>query len=154
MNTLSVVILIVVGVALFVVELFLIPGFGMAGVAGFLSMAAGVVCSYVYLGATAGHLALSGSVLLCAFAVYMFVRCRALDKMALRENINSKVDLMRDTNIEVGDTGVAVSRLAPMGKVRVGQAEVEAKSSDDFIDQGTQVQVQAIEGNKIIVKSI
>lgn len=152
MNTLLVVILIVAGVALLVTELFLIPGFGIPGIAGFLAIAGGVFCAYWYLGPVAGHITLGASILLCAVAIFLFYRSKALDKMALQENINSKVDLMEGTGIQPGDKGITVSRLAPMGKVRIGNTDIEAKSYEAFIDQQTEVEVVATEGNTIIVK--
>lgn len=154
MNTLLVIILVAVGVALLVVELFLIPGIGLAGIAGAASLVAGVICAYIFINATAGHVVLCSSVVLCAVAIYLFVRCRTLDKMALKENINSKVDLIDGTDIEVGNRGKTISRLAPMGKVRIGQIEIEAKSADVFIEDGVEVEVIALEGNKVIVRTI
>lgn len=151
MNILLVVVLVLVGIALLVTELFLIPGFGIPGVVGFAAIAGGVFCAYFYLGATAGHITLAAAVVLCAAAVYAFFRSRALDKMALQENITSKVDLIEGTDIRVGATGITISRLAPMGRVRIGQNDVEAKSNDDFIDQKTEVEVVALDGNKVIV---
>lgn len=152
MNILLVVILVLVGVALLVTELFLIPGFGLPGIAGFIAIAGGVFCAYFYLGATAGHITLVSSLILCAIAIYIFIRSKTLDKMALRENITSKVDLIDGINIKVGDKGITISRLAPMGKVRIGDADIEAKSYEAFIDQQSSVEVFAIDGNTIIVK--
>ena len=154
MNTLLVIILILVGVALLVTELFLIPGFGLPGIAGFIAIGGGVFCAYFYMGATAGHITLAASLLLCAIAIYIFIRSKTLDKMALQENIDSKVDLIDGTNIKVGDIGITISRLAPMGKVRVGETDIEAKSYESFIDQQKQVEVVAVEGNKVIVKPL
>lgn len=155
MNTLLVVILLIVtGVALLVIELFLIPGFGLAGISGCLSIAGGVFCAYSYIGSTAGHIALGASVLLCIIGIYIFMRCKTLDKMALRKNIDSKVDLINGTNIEVGNRGITISRLAPIGKVRIDKVEVEAKSYEAFIDQGILVEVVTLDGNKVIVKPL
>ncbi len=154
MNTLLVIILILVGVALLVTELFLIPGFGLPGIAGLISIGGGVFCAYYYSGTLAGHITLAASVVLCAVAIYVFLRSKTLDKMALQENIDSKVDLIEGTNIKAGDRGVTISRLAPMGKVRLGDSDIEAKSYEGFIDQKTEVEVVAIEGNTIIVKPV
>ncbi len=151
MQILLVIILVLVGVALFVVELFLIPGIGAAGVAGILSAAGGVAYAYLKLGAVAGHIALASALVLCALAIIIFLRSRALDKMALQKNIDAKVDLLKDLDIQVGDSGIAIGRLAPMGKVRINNHDVEAKSQDNFIDQNTPVTVIAIDGNKVIV---
>lgn len=154
MNTFLIAVLVIIGVVLLVIELFLIPGIGFAGVAGVSMMVAGVVCSYAYLGATAGHITFLSTIILSGVAIYVFVRSKALDKMALKENIDSKVDLIKGTNVTVGDTGITISRLAPMGKVRVNDVDVEAKSNDSFIDQGTKIEIVALEGNTVIVKTI
>ena len=73
MQILLVIILVLVGVALFVVELFLIPGIGAAGVAGILSAAGGVAYAYLKLGAVAGHIALASALVLCALAIIIFL---------------------------------------------------------------------------------
>ncbi len=152
MNTLLVVILILVGTALLVAELFLIPGFGAPGIAGFLAIAGGVFCAYFYLGALAGHITLAASLVLCAIAIWLFLRFKTLDKMALQQNIDSKVDLMEGKNIKVGDIGITISRLAPMGKVRIDGNDFEAKSTEDFIDQNVEISVVSIDGNIVNVK--
>ncbi len=152
MNLLLVILLVVVGIGLLLAELFLLPGVSVAGVAAVLCLAGSVVAAYVYLGAMAGHITLGVAIVACALAVWIFLRNRTLEKMALKADITSKVDLMADNNIAVGDAGVCVSRLAPMGKVRIHDVEVEAKSQDVFLDAGTPITVLAIEGNKVIVK--
>ena len=154
MNILLVVILLLVGVALLVAELFLIPGFGVAGIAGLAAVAGGVFCAYWYIGPLAGHIALCASVMLCAVAVYIFLRSRALDKMALRKNIDGRVDLLAASGLQAGDKGVTLSRLAPMGKVRIGSTEAEAKSAEAFIGENTPVEVVRLEGNTVVVKTI
>ena len=152
MNTVLVIILVLVGGALLVTVLFLIPGFGLPGIAGFISIVGGVFCAYFYLGATAGHITLVSSLILCAIAIYIFIRSKMLDKMALRENITSKVNLIDGIDIKVGDKGITISRLAPMGKVRIADYDIEAKSYEAFIDQQTPIEVVALEGNTVIVK--
>ena len=52
MNIALVVILIVAGVILLLLELFLLPGFGIAGITGFLSLAGAVAAAYLRIGAT------------------------------------------------------------------------------------------------------
>lgn len=154
MDLLLTVILIVVGVGLIVAELFLIPGFGLAGVVGGLSIAGGVGCAYWYAGSTAGHWALGISIVLCAAAIYIFLKGRALDKMALHKQIDGRVDLLSGTGIRPGDTGISTSRLAPMGKVRIGEQEAEAKSRGPLIEENEKVRVVAVEGNTVVVEAM
>ncbi len=93
MNIILVVLLVVAGVALLLLEIFLLPGFGIAGVAGLLSLSGAVVAAYLRIGALAGHITLAGVLVTLALSVYAFVRGRALQRMSLDTSIDSKVDL-------------------------------------------------------------
>ncbi len=93
MNIALVVILVVAGVILLLLEMFLLPGFGIAGIAGFVSMIGAVVAAYLKISAIAGHITLGAAILTSAIAIYGFVRSRALQKMALDTSIDSKVEL-------------------------------------------------------------
>lgn len=93
MNIALVVILIVAGVILLLLEMFLLPGFGIAGIAGFLSLIGAVAAAYLKISAMAGHITLGAAILTSAIAVYGFIRSRALQKMALDTSIDSKVEL-------------------------------------------------------------
>ncbi len=154
MDILLIILLAIVGVALLLVELFLLPGFGVAGITSIACLAGSVYASYFYLGALAGHITLAAVLVLCVIAVWVFLQRRTLDKMALKTDITSKVDLLQSTHIKVGDTGICISRLAPMGKVRIGETEIEAKSQDVFIDDATPIEIIAIDGNKVIVRPL
>lgn len=93
MNIALVVILIVAGVILLLLELFLLPGFGIAGITGFLSLAGAVAAAYLRIGATAGHITLAAAIVAAALAVYGFLKSHALQKMALDTSIDSQVTL-------------------------------------------------------------
>ena len=55
--------------------------------------------------------------------------------------------------IAVGDTGVALSRLNPIGQVLIHDVEMEGKSFDgEFIDEDTQIEVVKVETYNVLVK--
>ena len=96
MDILIVVLLVIFGVVLLVAELFLLPGFGIAGVAGFLSLGGAVAMAYLRLTAVspwAGHVTLLVSLVLTAAAIWLFLRSRTIDKIALDTTIDSSVSL-------------------------------------------------------------
>lgn len=93
MNTILVVLLVLAGVALLLVELFLIPGFGVAGISGFGCLTGAVVLAYMFLGTMAGYITLAACVILSVIAVWGFIKSKALDKMALETQIDGKVKL-------------------------------------------------------------
>jgi membrane-bound ClpP family serine protease len=59
-----------------------------------------------------------------------------------------------ESEVALGSIGVAVSRLAPMGKVSVAGKVYEAKSVDVFIDQREAVEVVGYENFNIVVKRV
>ena len=84
------------GVGLLLAEMFLLPGFGIAGIFGLLSLAGAVVLAYLKLTAMwawAGHLTLAACVVLNGIAVWVFVKSKAMDKMALDTKIEGGVDM-------------------------------------------------------------
>ena len=93
MNTFLVVLLVLAGVALLLMEMFLLPGFGIAGVSGFLALIGAGVVAWVWIGHVAGLITLGACVILTGLAIFGFVRSNALDKMALDAKIDSHVEL-------------------------------------------------------------
>ena len=90
------IILVLFGVGLLLAELFLLPGFGIAGFFGIASLIAAVVIAYIKLAvlwAWAGHVTLAACVVLCAIAIWVFIKSKAMNKMALETKIEGGVDM-------------------------------------------------------------
>ena len=90
------IILIIFGIGLLLTEMFLLPGFGVAGIFGLLSLAGSVIIAYLKLTALwawAGHVTLAACVVLCGIAIWVFVKSKAMDKMALDTKIEGGVDM-------------------------------------------------------------
>lgn len=152
MDIFIVLLLLAAGCILVLAELFLLPGVTFAGILGIGSLGFAVYEAYTLLGMLAGHITLFATLLVLVLGVYWFLKSRTLDKMALKTNINAKVDLLAKSDVKVGDVGMTVSRLAPMGKANINGRNMEAKSEAAFIDENREVVVTAIEGNRVIVR--
>ena len=90
------IILVLFGVGLLLAEMFLLPGFGIAGICGLGSLVAAVVIAYMKLTvllAWAGHVTLAACVVLCSIAVWIFIKSKAMDKMALDTKIEGGIDM-------------------------------------------------------------
>ena len=93
MNVFLVVLLVLAGVALLLMEMFLLPGFGIAGIGGFACLIAAVVLAWLWIGRMAGYITLAACLVLSGLAIWGFLRSNALDKMALDSKIDSHVEL-------------------------------------------------------------
>ncbi|NJM14718.1 MAG: hypothetical protein HC896_04485 [Bacteroidales bacterium] len=83
----------------------------------------------------------------------MAFRSGTWSKIALNSSIESKVTAFEQTfQLNKGETGTALSRLAPMGKVAFNNQVYEGKSMSGFIDEGSTVVFVKTEGNTILVK--
>jgi membrane-bound ClpP family serine protease len=102
MNVFLVVLLVLAGVALLLMEMFLLPGFGIAGIGGFAALVGAVVLAWLKIGHVAGYITLGACLILSGLAIWGFLRSKALDKMALDSKIDSHVELannkLKDTN--------------------------------------------------------
>lgn len=146
-----VVVLLIMGILFFLLELFLIPGISVAGIAGTVFMGGAIYYAYTHISPTAGHFTVVASLVLLATAVWVFIRSKALEKLSLKTEITGKNDPMANVEIHIGDIGISSSRLAPMGKVKINGFVVEAKTNDDFIDEGVEVKVLDIMNTNILV---
>lgn len=152
MDVSIVIILLLLGIAFFLLELFLIPGVSIAGIAGTLFVMIAVYYAYTQIGPMGGHMTLVGGAALMGLSIWFFLRSRALEKMSLQTTIDGKNDPMLNMNIHVGDAGVTLSRLAPMGNVRINNQTLEAKTNDDFIDEGEMIVVRQVFSTNVLVE--
>ena len=147
-----VIILVVVGIVFMILELFFFPGITIAGIASVAAFVAAIYYAYTHLGVAGGNLTLLATVIFGAIAVWLFLRSNTLDKMALKTEIDGKIDPLKNLNIAPGDKGLTASRLAPMGKVKIENHIVEAKTSGEFLDPNTKIVVLEVYTTNILVE--
>lgn len=145
-------ILLVIAIALLLIEIFLIPGISVSGIAGLLFMGGAVYYAFSFIGPEAGRITMFAAFVMMGIAIFIFVRSKALDKMSLKTDIYSKNDPLEGITLQVGDTGITSSRLAPMGKIIVNGQIVEAKALDDFIDQDEEVVIIKVQSTNVLVE--
>ena len=147
--------LIVIGIILLAIELLIIPGFGFAGVLGLLAVVGAVVLSFIQLGTTTGLIVLGGTIIILTIMTVLILRSKTWKKLSLKENIDAKVDSdPTEKGLTTGMVGITISRLAPTGKIRINNLDLEARSYDAIIDSGKEVEIIAIEDNKVTVKEV
>jgi len=149
---LIVVALILLGILFMLAEIFLLPGISIAGIAGAIFLIGGIVYSYLFIGSIAGNITLAATAMAMGASFFLLLNSKSLRKISLETNIESKVDNSDLGKISVGDTGIALSRLNPTGKVMVNDLTVEGKSfNGEFIDDDDEIEVVRIDTYQIQV---
>ncbi len=157
--------LVVLGVALLALELFVIPGFGIAGGLGLIAILGGLFMSmvdfnYPEFGAmtdAAGALAVTMVITLFAVLILLrYVPRMRLGGIVLRtEALSAPVDgdlqVPEATRLQLGEIGVALSDLRPAGVARFGDMRKDVVSEGDYIEAGTPLRIIRIDGYRIVV---
>jgi membrane-bound serine protease (ClpP class) len=154
------VIVVLLGLALVVAELFFLPGFGVAGMLGGLLLFAGLVGTFVsgdpfdpamrdqlFRGIAATMIA----GLAASSIGWVFWRTLPNNPFASRIILGAEIgDAAHDLSssnkaelIEIGTLGITATPLRTAGRVEFDGRLVDAQSEDGFIEQGTRVRVIA-----------
>lgn len=145
--------LILVGLVLIFAEVLLIPGVGIAGILGILSMGGSCYYAFSQLGQTTGIIVTAVNVVLVVALSVWILRAKTWKRLTLETNIDSKA-VPNDGILTVGARGKTQTRLAPMGMVRFDKDVVEVKALEGMIDPGIDVEIVMIEDNKVYVKPV
>ncbi len=172
--------ILIIGIILLTIEIFVIPGFGIAGILGILCIMAGVfgmlirnppdeipwpqtqIDWQIFIN---GILGLAIGV--AGFGIFAWLFAKYLPKMEFLSGLilapakagHGQISMTappetKTLTVDVGDTGEVVSQLRPAGRARFGQAIVDVVAEADFLDKGTKVRIIEIHGNRVIVRGM
>lgn len=144
-------VLIAIAAALLILELFFLPGLSIAGFFSVAFYGFALYYTIAHMGITVGIITLLIAAIITIALIWYFMRSRTLDKMSLNTNIDATAPTKIDSSVQVGNQGIALSRLNPMGRVMIGNRTVEARSLE-FIEEGSQVVVTKIERTTVTVE--
>lgn len=146
--------MVLLATVLLVVEILFVPGVGISGIMGIMTMVASVFYAFFVIGDIAGWVTLLVSGIICLLLLLWALYGRSLDKVALKKNIDSKVESVDIAKFSLGDNGIARTRLALMGEAEINGVVVEVKSEDGFIAEGENIVVSRLSGDSVFVKRV
>lgn len=159
------IVIFVVGVILLILEIFVIPGFGIVGVLGILLMVAGLFLGLVgdfsitdSSDLSNAIIQLAGSFVMTGVFIYflskLLPKTRVWNNLILSTNITSKSGYA--SNLEygtlIGAEGVALTDLRPSGTALINEKRVDVVTDGEFIKNGTKLVVNFIQGSKVVVE--
>ena len=155
------------GVVLILLEIFVIPGFGIAGISGIILVIVSLFLSLLgshpfidfdMVSRAITQLALS---LLTAF-IMIFILSKFLPKTStfqrfiLSEAEKTDRGFSSHSHLKdlIGKKGIALTTLRPSGTAEINGKRVDVVTESSYVEQGKKIKVIAAEGMRVVVKEI
>lgn len=163
------IIIFIVGILLLMAEIFVIPGFGIAGIGGIVCVITGLTMSLLdndnfnferitnWDSMQAVITVLTGVVFGFGLMIWLSGRIGEkgmFRKIALNTNIEKTITVSFNVLNLIGAEGEAVTVLRPSGKVMLNGDLYDAISDSGFIDSGTKVRVIRFENSQLYVEHL
>jgi membrane-bound serine protease (ClpP class) len=163
-------IIIGIGIVLMGFEIFVIPGFGITGIAGLIFIAVGLVLAlqdfvipdpsfpWQKTLLTNNIIKVLGAFLSAVLAALFLLRyvlprlSRVVEGPYLTATLEkSHADSIEAMKLSVGETGIAMTFLRPSGKVKIKGEIFDVVTEGEFMEKGTPVVISKIKGSRVIV---
>ena len=159
------VLLLGLGAIALAVEVFVLPGFGVAGVLGTLAIVASMVLAMMGARPSTGDIAqalavLGASLFITMAVIYAWLRhlpnSGRFSGLLLRGSVHKSQGFVSAPNRGdlIGLDGVAVTDLRPSGTARVGQERIDVVTEGEYVPQGARVQVVQSDGYRHVVRAV
>jgi len=157
----------IIGLGLLLAEIFLIPGFGVAGISGIVLIFASIFLSLLgnrpFIDMEAVSIAiiqLSVSMLFALLGIFILAKylpkSRAFNRLVLAQSEKSEhgfVSYPSEKDL-IGKEGIAYTTLRPGGTAEIDGKKVDVVADSEYIDRGTRIRVLRVEGIKVVVTPV
>jgi membrane-bound serine protease (ClpP class) len=153
-------------VLLIALEILVLPGTTIAGIAGGIALAAGLGMALIGAGATASAFLVAlgrvaASILLAVVGAFALLRVLPRlpfgRRLVLESGMPAELGYVSGPESDHrwrGRVGVAVSPLRPAGIAEIDGTRVDVVSDGSFIEAGTAIEVTRVDGNRIVVRQL
>jgi len=161
------IILFVIGIILLGLEIFVIPGFGIAGIGGILLILASIFLALLGNFKFVGESEISSAIVRLATSIVgalmlVFILAKFLPKSSAFSRLILKEEEAADKGFIsnpiaselVGLEGIALTTLRPAGTADFDGKRVDVVTESSYIENGKKIKVMRVEGHKVIVREI
>jgi membrane-bound serine protease (ClpP class) len=161
------IIIFIVGVVLLLLEIFVIPGFGIFGALGIFLMIAslflGLISDFPLVDWDMIQMAtiqLAGAFLLAIIVIFFLLKylpkSKIWNNLVLQKNIDEQSGYTSDKKLKelIGKKGKALTDLRPSGTAFIENSRIDVVTSGEYITKGTNISVISEEGSKVVVQKI
>lgn len=154
MEILFICVLFVLCVFFMALEIFIIPGTSLGGIAAAGCLIGANFLVFDQFGLSIGIIVLAASLIVCLLLGIWMLRSKALDKISLKRTIDSTSATAEQLSVQIGDRGIALTRLALIGNADFDGKIVQVQSADGFIEEKTPVVICRVIEGQVWVKRI
>lgn len=159
-TNLPIIIFFVLGLGMLVLEAFL-PGFGVPGMTG-IALELGAI---IFTWNIHGPMAALGMtlVIVAIIGITLSISLRSIARGKLsrssivlneEETVERGYLAVEDTEVMLGKEGTTLTVLRPVGMAEFDGVRLDVSSEGDFIQAGTRVRINSVEGGKVIVRPV
>lgn len=150
--------LFLIGVVLLLLEVTVIPGFGIAGILGIASVVTSVVLAFgdLRLALFSLSIAISLSVILVVLLWSRIRQSRLWQRLILSHKESSEAGYLAPAKLDhlVGKHGLAITPLRPAGTIVIGEERYDVVSDGGFVSVNSEVEVVEAEGTRVVVREL
>ncbi len=159
------IVIFIIGVVLLLVEIFVIPGFGIFGAVGIVLMVGslflGLISDFPLVDwdmISMATIQLAGAFILGIIVIILLLKflpkSEVWNKLVLKKNIDEQSGYTSDVKLKdlVGKKGKALTDLRPSGTAIIEENRVDVVTSGEYIVKGSKIVVKSEEGSKIVVE--
>ena len=154
MEMFYIVLLVFFGLLFLVAELVLLPGVSIGAVLALVCYGSSVYLAFRDFGPVTRTVVILVILVLSVIATVVSLRAKTWQRFSLKQEIrSSSMPVIPADELQVGDRGVTISRLSPMGKVEI-QAHHRVKSQGPMSTSSEMSRSWGFENFSVIVKTI
>ncbi len=155
---LTVLLLMLLGFVLLLLEVFVIPGFGVMGISGLAAFTFACYLAFTRFPTPwPGTIALLGTLVVLILFFKFFPRTKSWKNLRLNAREESREGFAASSSqLEelVGKTGISLTMLRPAGTAEIEEKRVDVVSEGIFIPKDTKIKVVMVKGNRVVVRKI
>jgi membrane-bound serine protease (ClpP class) len=163
-------ILFVLGLVLLILEIFIIPGFGVTGIAGIILIVGSLVLSMQGFvlpdfewqrelfrrNILVVGISTISSIIIFSILAYSLPQIKLFSRLTLNTTQNADEGFTVQERAEesrlLGKRGFTVTKLRPVGKAEIGDELLFVETEGEFVESGQEVEVIEVSGNRIVVR--
>ncbi len=143
------------GVLLLILEIFVIPGFGVAGIFGIISISAGLILAFdissIQMAFTVVCSSMVVTTVLVIVSFFLLPKSLIFTRVALAEDTAGYHSSVSYDDL-LGKKTKTLTPFRPAGIIEIDGKRYDAITEGSFIDKDTDVEVVQVQGNKIVIR--